>query len=287
MKWILKILLSTILLCTLINFASALPAGPRTITGEIDYRLDTFAAKSNDAFAGNITELNFNAWTITRTWQGYYGNVTGTIVLADQYNKTLYDWSNTNPNGRLYAARTSGVDWTSIACASKDELNDDEADFTATNLTDRLGNWPIDAPNMTFVNSTDFVRGDGVTNRNIIYANYTTFWVGPVQINGTVGTEIPNSGGQTVSTGECFSVALDNSTAWENNNPMASNDMAHWREVALADGNGDGNIVYTAILEQNYAGFDGRSHDFELIVGEDGHGTNIAISTYFFYVELE
>lgn len=288
MRWTTKLSMFMAIFALTIATVFALPAGPNVLTNLTEQRLGTFGAKSDEAVAGNITELSIDSWSITRTWQGYYGNVSGTIALADQNNFTLYDWANTNPNGRIYAARVNNVDWPTIACASKDELDADEAQFSFTNETDRNGNYPLDRPNATFVNSTDFVRGDGVTNFNIVSANYTTFWVGPVQINGTIGTVIPNSGGQTVDSGECFSAVMDNSTDFSNGNPMANNDMNRWREIALADGNGDGNIVYTAILEQNYAeGFDNRPHDFQMIVSEDGHGTNEATSTYWFYVELE
>jgi len=275
MRWTTRLSLLMALFAVLIASAFALPAGPRVLNEIQDQRLLTFPAQSNDAVAGNITELTFNTWTITRTWQGYYGNVTGTITLADQYNNTLYDWSNTNPNGRVYASRVNNVDWTTIACATKHELNIDEANFSDTETPDRNGIYPIDSPNGTFVNSSDYIRGDGVTNYNIVYANYPEFYVGPVQINGT---------GEP---GECFSTVMDNATSFVNGQPMAGNDAAHWREVALADGNGDGNIVYASILEQNYPGFDGRPHDFEMLVAENGHGTDIAITTYYFYVELE
>ena len=276
MRWTTRLSTMIVLLGILMASALALPAGPNSISGEIDYRLSTYAPQSNNALAGNITELNFDAWTITRTWQGYFGNITGTIVLADQYNNTLYDWSNTNPNGRIYASRNQTVDWSTIACANKTTILDGtEAQFTLTNETDRLGNYPIDSVNNTFTTSTDNQRTDGVTTRTVQWANYSTFWVGPVEIKGTGDLA------------ECYSAVLHNSSAWVNGNQGAQNDASHWREIALADNNGTGNMVYTSILEQNYAGFDGKPHDFEMLVGENGHGTDTATSTYWFYVELE
>ncbi len=47
------------------------------------------------------------------------------------------------------------------------------------------------------------------------------------------------------------------------------------------------NIIFTSLLEQNLAGFDNKTHDFEMLVLEDGHGTNVATTTYYFWLELE
>lgn len=276
MRVLVKITLYSMLLCILMGLTFALPTGPKDITGNTEYRLDSYAPITVNATAGNITEMNINAWSVTRTWQGYFGNVTGTIVLADQNNATLYDWSNTNPNGRVYATIHSGaIDWPGIACATKNVLDVKEAEFTLTNETDRNGNYPIDSVNNTFVNSTDYTRTDGTSPRTVQWANYSTFWVGPVQINGTG------------LAGECFTAVLHNSTAVDQSNQSAGNDQNHWREILLADAAGTGNVVYTAILEQNYVGFDSKPHDFQMIVGENGHGTDVTATPYYFYVELE
>ncbi len=55
--------------------------------------------------------------------------------------------------------------------------------------------------------------------------------------------------------------------------------------VLLSDGTG--NIIYTSILDPDTTGFDGDTHDFELLVGEDGHGAAAGTTTtYYFWVEL-
>jgi hypothetical protein len=76
---------------------------------------------------------------------------------------------------------------------------------------------------------------------------------------------------------------------------------SHFKEVLLSDKiNNDsvaGFIIYTGILAQSQTpaitadGYDGQTYDFQMIVGEDGHGANTGPtateSTYYFYVELE
>ena len=67
---------------------------------------------------------------------------------------------------------------------------------------------------------------------------------------------------------------------YENDAPAVNN---YFEEVLLHDGT---YIVYTAIINQNKAGFDAGAHDFQMLVGEDGHNGNSAVSNYYFYVEL-
>ena len=49
-------------------------------------------AESIQALAGNVTEININGFSTTQSWQGYFGNVTGTIQLADASDNQMYNW---------------------------------------------------------------------------------------------------------------------------------------------------------------------------------------------------
>jgi len=81
---------------------------------------------SNEAMAGNITELTIFGYSTTQSWQGYFGNVSGTIQLADANDKVMYNWSKVNAEGEVYAVNQSTVSWSSIECfnfTSTTELN--------------------------------------------------------------------------------------------------------------------------------------------------------------------
>ena len=59
----------------------------------------------------------------------------------------------------------------------------------------------------------------------------------------------------------------------------------NFEEVILHDGT---NIVWTAIISPNADGYETtgtETHDYQMIVPEDGSG-NTAATTYYFYVEL-
>ena len=199
------------------------------------------AAQSIPALAGNVSEININGFTVTQSWQGYFGNVSGTIQLADGSDNQMYNWSLASPQGEIYATTSSSVQWSSIACfdlvGNHLEL---EASFN-------ISSDDVDGINETFSDTWD---------HDLFYTNNVEF-----------------------SANECPATSLfDSSGASVDNN---------FEEVLLTDGTSNTQVVFTSILDENVLGFDGRTHDFEMLVLEDGHGTDTATTPYYFYVELE
>ena len=82
-----------------------------------------------DAEAGNLTELTITGVSQTKSWQGFYGNVSGTIILEDSTGNRFYDWTAAEPQGEVYASVNDTIIWSTIACAP-----------TLTNLP-FLNNW--------------------------------------------------------------------------------------------------------------------------------------------------
>ena len=97
------------------------------------------------AQAGNVTRLDITGFSTTQYWQGYYGNVSGTIQLADGGGNALYNWSATSPQGEIYATnKTSIVNWGGITCFDLSADGDSiEGDF---NISD----YAVDGLNETF-----------------------------------------------------------------------------------------------------------------------------------------
>lgn len=62
---------------------------------------------------GNVTEVNVSADVSTGRWQGFYGNISGSLRLGDGSN-TFYDWSSVSFQA-VFASPDSAVDWTTIA----------------------------------------------------------------------------------------------------------------------------------------------------------------------------
>jgi len=218
--------------------ATALPSGPSsaTVIGSTTY--GGAGAANLSAIAGNVTEVNFAGVSTSQTWQGYFGNVTGTIVLSNAQNQSLYNWALASPSGQVYATRTASVPaWTSIRCANASEI---VAEDTVLGVNESTAQ---DSVNKTFLNTTAFNQ----------------FYVGGAIIN---------------TTQNCAAVNLNNGTGPSTN----------FQEVLLSD---NANRVYTSLLTKDSNGFDNRTHDFEMLVGENGHLGDTTATPYYFYLELQ
>lgn len=203
-------------------------------------------AQNHSALAGNVTELDVLGYAPTQTWQGYYGNVSGTIQLADASDNVMYNWSLASPEGEIYATTITSVNWAGIECF--DIANDHGALETLFNIASD----DVDGINETFATGNA---------HDMFYTNNIQF------------TE-----------GECPSTSI-----YDSDDTAATQDDNNFEEVMLTDdGASTTAVIFAAILdEEDVLGFDNVYHDFEMLVLEDGHGTDTVTTQYYFYVELE
>jgi hypothetical protein len=232
--------------------ASVLAAGQApegaTKTETSSSRMDANVASSDGAVAGNVSGMTVTGYTVTQTWAGYYGNVTGTIKLDDAANKTLYDWTLTEPSGEIYAVNESLV-WTNVGCFNFSSTGAGALqNLTKIETLYGLGRDDVDGFDETFNSSN----------------GQTTFYVGSNTI---------------ASTTTCRQTSLYDNTE-------ADPGALLFREVLLYDRTGN-NIIYTAILQNDTSGFNAKTIDFELLVPDNGHNADTNPTTYYFYVELE
>lgn len=139
----------------------AVPIAPTSLTSlSSSTRNFTTGNKTHNATAGWVTELDiWGTGQVTQGWQGYYGNVSGEIVLDDADNNSLYAWNIVTPGGEILAVRNASVDWSSgqILCAN-------ETHAAAENLLIFPGAYSDDADNLTntfnFTTHPDITIGD-------------------------------------------------------------------------------------------------------------------------------
>jgi len=225
-------------LLSLVSIAYAVPTGPSNINVISSSRYPVSSASNLSAIAGNVTEVNFISHAVTQTWQGYFGNASGTVLLGNSNNQTLYDWSQASPSGEIYATRSvSTPTWANIRCANVTNIDDEDTALGVNQSTDQ------DSVNKTFLNTTTFPQ----------------FYVGSININ---------------TTQSCYATALRNTTGISQS----------FKEVLLHD---NAMMIYTALLTQDSLGFDGSTHDFEMLVGENGHLGDTSPTPYYFYLELQ
>lgn len=221
------------------SFVSAVtPFGASNITSVRNSTSALDAPVGVSAIAGNVTELNIQGFSVTQSWQGYFGNITGTIMLADSQDNVMYNWSLADPEGEIYASRQSSVDWANIGCF----------------------NW---TENGTWLENNFSIEWDDVDGVNETFNQYDhpLFYTNNVQIDQDT----------------CMSTNIYDSSGAQNNN--------YYDEVLLWDGE---DVIFTSLIEEeSILGFDGKDHDFEMLVLEDGHGTDLDTTPYYFYVELQ
>jgi hypothetical protein len=226
------------------------PIGPDTLTSPGSSRHISAAVQPREAYAGNVTELIIDSLIISNGWQGYFGNVTGTITLDDANNNTMYDWVLANPSGEVYASISQVSDWDAVACATPENISFIENDTYKFNTF----------PNGTLRPDSD-VDGIDETFNNSFSGD---FYVGSTRIQSSSG---------------CMAAYLYVSDEYD--------ETGTFTETLLLDETSQ-NLIFTSILQENSAvGFDGANHDFQMIVAENGHNGDEATTTYYFYVEIQ
>lgn len=214
-----------------------------------------------DAFAGNITHIAVPEGTgITQAWAGYYGNVTGTIMLADSSDNVMYNWSLSSPEGEVFASTNNSIVWNHVQCFNftasgtyTDESgNGGSTNLYGTNLTILEAQYNIRPADLDGVDETFLLSGMGT--HNTFYVNANEFIEGECQ-----NTRIADSSG------------------------FGKDD--HFEEVLMYEPT-TYSVIFAALLNENVLGFDNREHDFEMIVLEDGHLTDTETTTYYFYAVI-
>jgi len=220
------------------------------------------SAGTANAQAGNVTQLNIFGYTTTQTWQGYFGNVSGTIQLADAGNNVLYNWTLADPQGEIYASTNSSISWTNVQC-----LN-----FTSTGTyTDESGNGGttnLDGTNLTILESQYNVNASAVDGVDETFT-----------LLGGASHDLFYTANQQFSEGECRSTRV-----FGDSGEGVSDEF---EEVLMYEPTTQ-SVIFASLLEPgNVLGFNNNDYDFEMLVLEDGHLSDTSSTTYYFFVELE
>jgi len=110
-------LLIVVLFLSSLSLVIADPSGATTVTQEASSNGPSAGTAANhSAIAGNVTEITIYGDSITQSWQGYYGNVSGAIRLANAAGNPMYNWSLASPQGEVFASTASSITWANIQC---------------------------------------------------------------------------------------------------------------------------------------------------------------------------
>lgn len=180
-----------VLLATSIFYTVAQPQGVDILFNETD-NVSPQPGTAISTLGGSFTTLVLNVTQQNPRWKAYVGNVTGTLVLQDSNDISIYDWALASITGEVYASRNDTVNWGSIQCLTDSVLNTEEAFLNITTSA-------VDSINNTFNNTV-----------------HATFWTGSTQITNSTCRAIAtyvNDTAQTPSeTADFQEILLDDGT---------------------------------------------------------------------------
>ncbi len=170
-RFLIVVLALITMMAVSISLVFAEPSGPGTFDEKSTQTRIQWGAKTMKATAGNVTMLEVNGESTTRFWQGYYGNITGKIVLSDANNKTMYEWTMASPKGEVYATRGLTIDWSNgnINCSNLSHISNETVFLRADPLES------LDAVSLTFnetIHPGFYVGAFNISN-DTCYATYT------------------------------------------------------------------------------------------------------------------
>ena len=235
------------------------PAAPQMFTrgATSGFNANNFPLQQTTALAGNITVLTIEGVSQTRAWQGYYGNITGWITLDDANNFTFYNWSSVEPKGQIYASLVPDgtPSWYNVDCfnqaANGSNFNDfydiRQSDADNVTITFNLTNHP-----------TFYILDSAITN-------CPTTWI--FRDDARQETRFAN-------------MLLYDPTKLFNDTDNPSTGTAGW--------------IFGTVIENrdlndhaDFSCYNGAVCDFQIMVAEDGHGTDTATTSYYFWVDLQ
>ena len=91
----------------------AVPEGAQVQIGTKETRAASIP-QNVTADGGNVTNVNITLLTQTDAWQGFYGEVNGSLVLDDASGDRFYSWNITNVSGEVYASRSNNINFATI-----------------------------------------------------------------------------------------------------------------------------------------------------------------------------
>jgi uncharacterized membrane protein len=121
-------------------------------------------ANAYSAEGGNITEVNVSSDASTSKWQGFWGNISGSLRLGDGTSNIFYDWSGITFQA-VYASPGTTLNWATVSdLAGQGAREGKDTDYNLTS-TDP------DSINQTMSGAacsagTIFTNADGVTPYN-------------------------------------------------------------------------------------------------------------------------
>lgn len=234
-------LFGLVLFTGLFSIVSAVDTDPNPPNSITQVQTETFNASNYadvtvNAEAGNVTELSIYGVSQTIYWQGWYGNISGTITLEDAQGNVLYNWTTAEPQGEIYVARSNTITWDNVACFSN------------------AGSWTYDLEEAE-VGITS-VTPDGV-NETFTTTDHPTFYLGADAITGCPTTwTFVNSAAQSArfpmalleddaNNVSIYTTIIENRDVGNSTDVVGFDGVAHDFQIMVPENGTSGNLVTT------------------------------------------
>lgn len=143
-----------------ISLVQAAPQDAQSTAGSTG-QYSTSAANTVSAEGGNVTQVNVSSDSSTGKWQGFWGNISGSLQLGDG-SATFYDWSSVSFQA-VYASPGNSITWGSLTSLSGNlTAKDTDYGFTSSDA-DSINNTMTGASCNA---GTEIASADGVTPYN-------------------------------------------------------------------------------------------------------------------------
>jgi|FLOH01.1.fsa_nt_gi hypothetical protein len=139
-------LLALAIILLVIAFVRGDPVGGVISSNSTDAgRTVTPGSRTDDG--GTFTTFILTATQQNYAWKAYVGNVSGSLVLDDSNNVSIYEWALTSTAGQVLVSRSGTLSWGALNCSS-------DAVIEAENAALNMGDGDVDNINNT-LNYTD------------------------------------------------------------------------------------------------------------------------------------
>lgn len=127
--------------------------------------------------AGNVTALNIDGDSITNVWQGYFGTITGGILLDNADGFSMYEWDVVNAQGEIMATREIISDWSKVNCSKQTEIYWEEYRLNIPNSsTQGINDTFLNTTHPSFDIGTNVLSGCRSTLTDNSTAEKVVFW---------------------------------------------------------------------------------------------------------------
>jgi hypothetical protein len=262
------IFMLTLILLSLFSilYVFAIPEAPNKVVWKSTSRhtnnADVLLSGKNGTMAGNVTNVDFNVTAATRLWGAFFGNISGQIRLETSQGQAIYNWTVRTPGGKVIATVNPVTDWSQVYC------------------------WNWSKPNLNGLNQSEWISAfnvnindsDSIQNTFSTTGAYETFYIGNSKF-------------------QYDDLTIDDSRSCPATtllNGSGKKQTGVWDEIILSRvSRGFGgsftqsDLLYVALIERTAKGFRGVHHDYQMILPDDGHGTDGLTTDYYFYIEFE